>query len=65
MLCTGAEMLTVAAFCTSVYPMPSGADYSKIQVRYDTKIVVWDSCRLVYSSIIVVISSDNFEKVGT
>lgn len=64
-LCTGVEMLTVAAFCTSAYPMPSGVNDSKIRVSDDTKIVVLDSCRLVYSSIIDVVSSDKFEKVGT
>lgn len=45
--------------------MPSGADYGKIQVRDDTKIVVLDSRRLVYSSIIVVVNSVEIEKAGT
>lgn len=65
MLYAGVEMLTVAAFYTSAYPMPPGANYSKIRVSDDTKIVVLDSCRLVYSSIIDVVSSDEIEKVGT
>lgn len=65
MLCAGVKMLTVTTFCTSAYPMPSGVNDSKIRVSDDTKIVVLDSCRLVYSSIIDVVSSDEIEKVGT
>ena len=58
-------MLTVITFCSSACTMSPREDDSMTRVRDDTKIVVLDSSRLVYSSIIVVVNSVEIEKAGT
>lgn len=57
-------MLTVITFCSSACPMSPREDDRTTRVRDDTKIVVLDSRRLVYSSIIVVVNSVEIEKAG-